>query len=137
MRRTLAVLLLAGCAAVLPGNPVSALVCFWIYARPALRRLAGHRALHLPVVHAVLGARLGKTKELTEFVRVRLERTADGVRALPAPSQSSGVLTSLAGDAGLLVAPAGTSELAAGAMYPVILPGAHALDRETAPELFP
>src|SRR4029453_9608303 len=38
----------------LPGNPVSALVCFAVYVRPALRRLAGHRRLHLPVVEATL-----------------------------------------------------------------------------------
>ena len=34
----------------LPGNPVSALVSFELFARPGLRRLAGHRRVHRPVV---------------------------------------------------------------------------------------
>src|SRR5262249_58877452 len=38
----------------LPGNPVSALVCFAVYVRPALRRLGGHRRLHLPAIDATL-----------------------------------------------------------------------------------
>src|SRR6202041_1290866 len=36
----------------LPGNPVSAMVSFELFVRPALRLLAGHRALHRPVVSA-------------------------------------------------------------------------------------
>ena len=34
----------------LPGNPVSAMVSFELFARPALRRLAGHRRINRPVV---------------------------------------------------------------------------------------
>jgi molybdopterin molybdotransferase len=36
----------------LPGNPVSAMVSFELFVRPALRLLAGHRTLHRPVVKA-------------------------------------------------------------------------------------
>jgi molybdopterin molybdotransferase len=36
----------------LPGNPVSAMVSFELFVRPALRCLAGHRVLHRPVVRA-------------------------------------------------------------------------------------
>jgi len=59
----------------LPGNSVSALVCFYLYARPALRRMEGHTALHLPTATAKLAHDLKKTEGLTEFVRCRLERT--------------------------------------------------------------
>ncbi|MGH9098502.1 MAG: molybdopterin molybdotransferase MoeA [Acidimicrobiales bacterium] len=34
----------------LPGNPVSAMVSFELFARPGLRRLAGHRRINRPVV---------------------------------------------------------------------------------------
>ena len=105
----------------LPGNAVSALVCFYVYVRPALRRLQGHRRLHLPVVEATLAAAVRKTAGLTEFLRVRLDDGADGPVATALPSQSSGVLTSLGGGASLLVAPAERSELAAGVRYPVIV----------------
>jgi molybdopterin molybdotransferase len=37
----------------LPGNPVSAMVSFELFVRPALRRLGGHRVLHRPIVSAM------------------------------------------------------------------------------------
>jgi molybdopterin biosynthesis enzyme len=36
----------------LPGNPVSAMVSYELFVRPALRRLGGHRILHRPIVSA-------------------------------------------------------------------------------------
>jgi molybdopterin molybdotransferase len=39
----------------LPGNPVSALVCFELFVRPAIRRLAGHADVGPTMVDAVLG----------------------------------------------------------------------------------
>ena len=113
----------------LPGNAVSALVCFYVYVRPALRRLQGHRRLHLPVVEATLTASLKKTAGLTEFLRVRLEDGANGPVATAFASQSSGVLTALGG-AALLVAPAERSELAAGECHPVIVLSTETLARE-------
>src|SRR2546422_10361973 len=49
----------------LPGNPVSALGCFYLYVRPVLRRLPGHRRLHLPGVGAELAAPPRQAKGLT------------------------------------------------------------------------
>jgi molybdopterin molybdotransferase len=117
----------------LPGNPVSALVCFWLYVRPALRRLQGHRRLHLPVVRARLATAVRKAAGLTEFIRVRLEDEGDERLALPAPSQSSGVLTSLGAGAGLMVGPAPLDRIGAGAVLPVIVPAGEGLERATAP----
>jgi len=116
----------------LPGNPVSALVCFALYVRPALRRLQGHRRVHLPVVRARLAAPVRKTRGLTEFVRVSLSDGPDGPIATAARSQSSGVLTALGGGAGLLVGAAELDELPAGASYPVVV-AEPALARETPP----
>lgn len=116
----------------LPGNPVSALVCFWVYVRPMLRRLAGHHRLHLPAVDATLVAPVRKAEGLTEFVRVRLDRNGQGFGATPFVSQSSGVLTSLSAGAGLLVGPSAVRELRAGERFPVLVPGVAGLDRESA-----
>lgn len=116
----------------LPGNPVSALVCFAVYVRPALRRLAGHRLLHLPLVEATLAADQKKASGLTEFVRVRLTHGGDGWEATPMRSQSSGVLTGMAAGAGLLVGPAGEDRLLAGHRYGVLVTGPDALSRDAA-----
>jgi molybdopterin molybdotransferase len=105
----------------LPGNPVSALVCFAVYVRPALRKLAGHTALHHPVVTARLTAPVRKARSLTEFVRVALARDGDGWTATAFRTQGSGVLSSLTACAGLLVGPATVTELGAGTPYPVIV----------------
>jgi molybdopterin molybdotransferase len=114
----------------LPGNPVSALVCFAVYVWPAMRKLAGHRAIHHPVVHARLTATTRKAANLTEFVRVRLGRDGDGWMATAGAHQGSGVLTSLTAGAGLLVGPAALAELAAGGRYPVIVVDQTALATE-------
>jgi len=116
----------------LPGNPVSALVCFALYVRPALRRLQGHRCLHLPVVRARLAAPVRKTRGLTEFVRVSLSDGPDGPIATAVRSQSSGALSALGGGAGLLVGAAELAELPAGASYSVVV-AESALARETPP----
>jgi molybdopterin molybdotransferase len=105
----------------LPGNPVSALVCFYVYVRPALRKLGGHARLHLPMVQARLAVDTKKAKDLTEFVRVRLDVADDGPVATPFSSQSSGVLTSLGAGASLLVGPAAERMLTAGTQYPVLV----------------
>ena len=117
----------------LPGNPVSALVCFYVYVRPALRRLQGHRRIHLPVVHATLARATRKARGLTEFLRVRLADAADGPVATPVASQSSGVLTGLGGGAALLVGPRELDELPAGTRLPAIVLGGAALERDVAP----
>jgi molybdopterin molybdotransferase len=117
----------------LPGNPVSALVCFALYVRPALRRMQGDPRAHLPVVQARLAGKLRKASGLTEFVRVRLDEREGGWIATPYSSQSSGVLSSLSAGAGLLVGPAELDELAAGVSYPVVVAGAAALGRAVPP----
>jgi molybdopterin molybdotransferase len=114
----------------LPGNPVSALVCFAVYVRPALRRLGGHRRLHLPAVEAALESPLRKASRLTEFVRVSLTEGPQGWTARPARSQSSGVLTSMGGGAGLLVGPASLDVLDAGARFPVLVLAPESLARD-------
>lgn len=98
----------------LPGNPVSAMVTFEEFVRPALRKLAGHRALHRPRVEAVLGETLRKGAGRMHLVRVRLERREGSIVARSTGSQGSGVLRSMAIAHGLLVFPAEATHLAEG-----------------------
>jgi molybdopterin molybdotransferase len=113
----------------LPGNPVSSLVCFYLYARPALRRMMGLRAAHLPTVMATLGHDAKKVTGLTEFIRCRLEPTSDGMVATSTGSQSSAVLSSMAQGQGLIIGAPDKGELRAGSTVRVIL-----LDPEVAEE---
>jgi molybdopterin molybdotransferase len=101
----------------LPGNPVSAIVTFDLFVRPALRKMMGHRRLFRPTVRARLGEDLSKRAGRLHFVRVRLERAdpdSDELVAYSTGSQSSGMLTSLVAAQGLLIFPAEATELAAG-----------------------
>jgi len=99
----------------LPGNPVSTAVTFEQFVRPALRKMMGHRAIHRPVVRATLGAGIRKRAGRMHFVRVGLERTADGILATPTGNQSSGVLTSMIRGQGLAVIPLACESVEAGA----------------------
>jgi len=99
----------------LPGNPVSAMVTFELFVRPALLKMGGRRAWFRPAVDAVLDEALRKKPGRTHFVRVSLERRADGLHAASTGSQSSGVLRSMVDAQGLLVFAADASELPAGA----------------------
>ncbi|MGH7960227.1 MAG: molybdopterin molybdotransferase MoeA, partial [Candidatus Binatia bacterium] len=105
----------------LPGNPVSALVCFYLYVRPALRRMMGYEKPFLPVVSARVGEDISKAKGLTEFVRCRLTQTGGHYEAYSTGSQSSGVLSSLSLGEGLIVGPAETALLPKGMDVRVIV----------------
>ncbi|MGH0032753.1 MAG: gephyrin-like molybdotransferase Glp [Myxococcota bacterium] len=98
----------------LPGNPVSAMMTFEQFARPALLKMTGHRRLHRPTLHATLAEELDKKAGRLHFVRVRLERRGDEVVARTTGNQSSGVLRSMTEANGLLVFPAEATHLPAG-----------------------
>jgi molybdopterin molybdotransferase len=93
----------------LPGNPVSAVVCFLLFARPALAAMQGAPAPP-PRGRAVLGAPVPRQRTREEAVRVRLE---DG-RALPTGPQGSHQLSSMLGADALAIVPRGEGEIAAG-----------------------
>jgi molybdopterin molybdotransferase len=103
----------------LPGNPVSAMVTFEQFVRPALLRMQGHAALFRRRVRARLGERLEKPPGRLEFVRVALERRGDEWLARRTGSQSSGVLRSMSLAHGLLIFPAEASALGEGELASV------------------
>jgi len=93
----------------LPGNPVSAMVCFMLFARPALAAMQGAPA-PAPRARAVLGAPVARQRGRDEAVRVRLD---DG-RALPTGQQGSHQLHSMLGADALAIVPRGDGEAPAG-----------------------
>ncbi|MEN8182300.1 MAG: gephyrin-like molybdotransferase Glp [Myxococcota bacterium] len=99
----------------LPGNPVSAMVTFEQFVRPALLKMMGHTNVFRPSIEAVLEEPLTKSAGRAHFVRVGLLRaTQGGIRAIPTGNQSSGVLASMTRASGLLVFPAEATQLRAG-----------------------
>jgi len=93
----------------LPGNPVSAIVCFLLFARPALAAMQGVPRPPAPG-RAVLGEPVPRQRGREEAVRVRLE---DG-RAMPTGPQGSHQLSSMLGADALAIVPRGDGEIAAG-----------------------
>jgi molybdopterin molybdotransferase len=116
----------------LPGNPVSTMVCFYLYARPALKKLGNHRKLGLPRVPVTCAADIKVANNLTEFIRVRLERKGAELYATPTGNQGSGILSSLSRADALLIGPANENVLSAGASATVLLLNAHAASDEDA-----
>lgn len=114
----------------LPGNPVSTVVTFEVFVRPALLRMCGRRAVFPPVEPARLGGRVSVKPGLTNLLRVRLERGDGGLIASLTGSQSSGVLTSMAAADGLLVVPEEGGDFEAGDSLPVIVLGGAPLREE-------
>jgi len=93
----------------LPGNPVSALVSYELFARPALRLMAGHRTLGRPVIRARAGADLRRPVDgKLHLVRVTLTPGPDGTFvARPSGGQSSHQMLALAGANALVALPDG------------------------------
>ncbi len=105
----------------LPGNPVSTMVTFELFVRPAIRKLLGHctffrRAVPVTVAEPIkLGARL------THFLRAIVTET-DGERTarLTGP-QGSGILTSMARANALLIVPEEMEAVPAGSTLMAIM----------------
>ncbi len=87
----------------LPGNPVSCMVSFEQFVRPALLKMLGHARLLRPRVSARLTSAVEHKPGRTSFVRVVVERTNEGYAARPTGTQSSGALSSMVKANGLLV----------------------------------
>ncbi len=89
----------------LPGNPVSAMISFEIFARPAIRTMLGMTRLARPTVRAVLQEDVSNTAERRNFIRVLVEKRDGGCTARTTGEQGSGILTSVSRANGLLVVP--------------------------------
>jgi molybdopterin molybdotransferase len=97
----------------LPGNPVSAMVTFQLFALPALRALVG--ADPAPARgSALLDSPIGLSPRREQAIRVRLRADERGWHAAPTGPQQSHLMTSMLGASALALLPRGEGELAAG-----------------------
>ncbi|HPC83629.1 MAG TPA: molybdopterin molybdotransferase MoeA [Thermoanaerobaculaceae bacterium] len=100
----------------LPGNPVSCMICFEEYVRPALRRMMGHALLHRPVRTAVLVEGFDKAEGdlRTHFLRVVARQEGDRLVARATGPQGSGILSSMVRANALAVVPGESRGVAPG-----------------------
>ena len=98
----------------LPGNPVSVVVAFEQFARPALLKMMGAMRLFRPRLRAFLADDVHTDPAKTVFLRM-VASIEDGVwTAAPAGGQASNQLTALARANAFGVVPVGTGDLPAG-----------------------
>ena len=98
----------------LPGNPVSTMVCFELFVGPAIRKMAGHLALHRRTVPVLTEEPLTTPGRLTHFLRAVVRETPDGRRARLTGPQGSGILTSMTRANALLIVPEDRNDVPAG-----------------------
>jgi len=107
----------------LPGNPVSTMVTFELFARPAIQKMRGHSKFFRRPVPVVLDEPVSINAALTHFLRaVVTVRDGRATARLTGP-QSSGILTSMSDANALLVVPADRRSVGAGETLNAILIG--------------
>jgi molybdopterin molybdotransferase len=105
----------------LPGNPVSALVCFELFVRPALRRLAGHADARPRLVRATLAEDFAYRTDRPTYHPARLDMADAGWRVRAVPWFGSPDLRGLTRANAFVLFPAGDHQHRAGQSFPVLL----------------
>ena len=105
----------------LPGNPVSALVSFEAFVRPALRKMLGATPLERPRVRAVTSSELRSPRAKTSFLRVALTVEEGRYVVTPVSGTGSHLLAGMSRATALAVVPEGVELVAAGDVVEVLV----------------
>ena len=105
----------------LPGNPVSALVAFEQFGRPAIAKMLGHGPVPRPVVRAVLADPIHNTDGRRVYARAVVTRRGDKYHASLTGDQGSNILTSMAEATGLAICPEDVPVVEAGETVDVLM----------------
>jgi molybdopterin molybdotransferase len=89
----------------LPGNPVSSMIAFEQFARPAIMKMLGKKDYSKPVIAAKSESRIVNTDSRRIFARVRVTRRDGQYFARLVGPQGSGILTSMVLANGLMIVP--------------------------------
>ncbi|MGI8537882.1 MAG: molybdotransferase-like divisome protein Glp [Mycobacteriales bacterium] len=98
----------------LPGNPVSALVSFEAFVRPALRKMLGATPLERPRVRAATSQALSSPRGKRSFLRVLLEVKNGAYVVTPVSGTGSHLLAGLSRANALAIVPEDVEQVAAG-----------------------
>src|SRR6059058_425606 len=110
----------------LPGNPVSAMVTFELFVRPAIRRMLGHPLPFRRTVPVCVGEPIKLGPKLRHFLRAVVVPEGPGgvggkLTARLTGPQGSGILTSMARANALLIVPEDRHSVAAGETLAALL----------------
>src|SRR2546423_4954119 len=104
------------------GNPVSAMVSFEVFVRPALRKMQGYTALFRRTVTVTLAEDFNIAAKMTNFLRVIVTCAPDGsLGGLLTGIQSSAALTSMAKANALLIVPETSARVPKGAQLKAMM----------------
>ncbi len=104
-----------------PGNPVSAMVSFELFARPAILKMLGKTKLRKPEVEAILLDEVKYKDDRRHFLRVMVERRDGEWYAKLTGEQGSGILSSMVKADGLAIIPEDRRWMKAGERVRVIM----------------
>ena len=105
----------------LPGNPVSAMVTFELFARPAILKMLGKKNLTKPAIEAVIEEPIINSDGRRVFTRVIVEKRNGQYYARPTGPQGSGILTSMSLANGLAIVPEDKPVVEAGDVAQVLM----------------
>ena len=105
----------------LAGNPVSSMVNFELFARPAILKMMGKKNLAKPTVEAVIENRIANKDGRRIFARVIVEKRGDEYFARLTGHQGSGILTSMALANGLAIVPEDKTQVEEGDRLQVMM----------------
>lgn len=98
----------------LPGNPVSSMITFEQFVRPALLKMMGHQRVIKPLVRAVMQETIKKKPGRVQFLRVRVANDGQRLVASSSGDQNTGILRTLLRANGIAVLPADLEQLRSG-----------------------
>lgn len=105
----------------LPGNPVSSMISFELFGRPAIQKMMALPITPRPHVLACMENNYSKTDTRRHFLRVQVRKEGDEYHAQLTGDQGSGILTSLTRANGLAVIPEEWADVQTGRHVPVWL----------------
>jgi molybdopterin molybdotransferase len=105
----------------LPGNPVSTMVTFELFARPAIRKMMGHARPHRRSVAVTLVEPVSVKPRLQHFLRAIVTEREGRLEARLTGPQGSGILSSMILANALLIVPEGQFDTPAGASVQALI----------------
>lgn len=98
----------------LPGNPVSTMITFEEFVRPALLKMLGHSKVLRPLFKATMREKLSKKPGKVQIVRLKVEREGGRWYATSAGNQQTAILKTMVDTQALAVLPSGSTVFNAG-----------------------
>jgi molybdopterin molybdotransferase len=105
----------------LPGNPVSTMVTFELFVRPAIRKMLGYTAVFRRPTPVVVGEPITLGPSLRHFLRVKLTGEPGGLTAHLTGPQGSGILSSMVHADALMIVPEDKPQVCVGEILNAIV----------------